>query len=85
VDVTPVKTLVEQVVKSSRMPISDVEGKECLEMLAETLPEWCSVFSLNDGSRYFKVLKDDGQGNKLEHDEKALRARLVAKSIRKLM
>ncbi|KAG0246185.1 replication licensing factor Cdt1 [Mortierella sp. GBA43] len=85
VDVTPVKTLVEQVVKSSRMPISDVEGKECLEVLAETLPEWCSVFSLNDGSRYFKVLKDDGQGNKLEHDEKALRARLVAKSIRKLM
>ncbi|KAF9960954.1 hypothetical protein BGZ65_011470 [Modicella reniformis] len=84
VDVVSLKTLTEQVVKSSRLPISDVEGKECLEMLAEALPEWCNVFSLNDGSRYFKVLKDDGQGGKIKHDEKALRARLVAKSIGKL-
>ncbi|KAI1316731.1 hypothetical protein EDD11_009547 [Mortierella claussenii] len=80
VEVMPIKSLVDQVVKSSRMPISEVEGKESLEMLARVLPEWCSVFSLADGQRYFKVLRDDGQGNKIVHDEKALRARLVVNS-----
>ncbi|KAF9352534.1 hypothetical protein BGX26_009670 [Mortierella sp. AD094] len=81
VDVTPLKTLTEQVVKSSRMPVSEVEGRESLEMLAKVLPEWCNVFSLGDGSRYFKVLRDDDKGAKIVHDEKALRARLVAKSM----
>ncbi|KAF9200753.1 replication licensing factor Cdt1 [Haplosporangium sp. Z 27] len=81
VDVLPIKTLTEQVVKSSRMPVSEAEGRESLEMLAKAIPEWCSVFSLGDGGRYFKVLRDDEKGTKIIHDEKALRARLVSKSM----
>ncbi|ORZ26901.1 hypothetical protein BCR41DRAFT_178214 [Lobosporangium transversale] len=83
VDVTPLKSLVELVVKSSRMPISEVEGRESLEMLAKFLPEWCTVFSLADGCQYFKVLRDNEKGEKIAHDERALRARLVSKSSRK--
>ncbi|KAF9110789.1 replication licensing factor Cdt1 [Mortierella sp. AM989] len=81
VDIIPLKSLTEQVVKSSRMPISEVDGKESLEMLAEALPEWCNVFSVGDGARYFKVLRHDDKKAKIVHDEKALRARLVAKSM----
>ncbi|KAG0006316.1 hypothetical protein BGZ80_001104 [Entomortierella chlamydospora] len=81
VDVMPLKTLAEQVVKSSRMPISEDEGRESLEMLAKVLPEWCDVFSLGAAGRYFKVLRDDDKGTKIVHDEKALRARLVANSM----
>ena len=82
VDVTPLKTLTAVVVKSSRMPISEVEGRESLEKLTEALPEWCNIFSLSDGSRYFKVVRDDGKGGKIVHDERALRTRLVAKSMK---
>ncbi|KAF9438142.1 hypothetical protein BGZ76_009516 [Entomortierella beljakovae] len=81
VDVISLKALTDQVVKSSRMPISVADGKESLEMLAKAIPEWCSVFSLDDGVQYFKVLRDDDKGAKIVHDEKALRARLVAKTI----
>ncbi|KAF8946418.1 hypothetical protein BGZ47_000569 [Haplosporangium gracile] len=80
VDVLPLKALTEQVVKSSRQPISEVEGRDSLEMMAKVLPEWCSVFGTNDGVKYFKVLRDDGHGNKILHDERALRTRLVRKS-----
>ncbi|KAG0345699.1 hypothetical protein BG004_003262 [Podila humilis] len=73
VEVMSFKALTEQVVKSSRMPISEQEGKQSLEMLADKIPEWCSVFSLNDGM-YFKVLKK-AEG---EHDIRALRSRLVS-------
>ncbi|KAF9412694.1 hypothetical protein BGZ94_000965 [Podila epigama] len=74
IEVIPLKALTEQVVKSSRMPISEQEGKHSLEMLAERLPEWCSIIQLNDGP-YFKVLKKADGG---EHDIKAMRVRLVA-------
>ncbi|KAF9152347.1 hypothetical protein BG015_005428 [Linnemannia schmuckeri] len=80
VDVLPLKALTEQVVKSSRQPISEVEGRDSLEMMAKVLPEWCSIFGTNDGVKYFKVLRDDGHGNKILHDERALRTRLVRKS-----
>jgi hypothetical protein len=80
VDVLPLKVLTEQVVKSSRQPISEVEGRESLEMMAKVLPEWCSVFGTNDGVKYFKVLRDDGHGNRILHDERALRTRLVTKT-----
>ncbi|KAF9324294.1 hypothetical protein BGZ91_003049 [Linnemannia elongata] len=80
VDVLSLKVLTEQVVKSSRQPISEVEGRESLEMMAKVLPEWCSVFGTNDGVKYFKVIRDDGHGNKILHDERALRTRLVTKS-----
>ncbi|KAG0054387.1 hypothetical protein BGZ89_002664 [Linnemannia elongata] len=80
VDVLSLKALTEQVVKSSRQPISEVEGRESLEMMAKVLPEWCSVFGTNDGVKYFKVIRDDGHGNKILHDERALRTRLVTKS-----
>ncbi|KAF9391231.1 hypothetical protein CPB97_007201 [Podila verticillata] len=74
IEVISVKALTEQVVKSSRMPISEQEGKQSLEMLAERLPEWCSVYQLSDGM-YFKVLKKaDGEA----HDIRALRTRLVS-------
>ncbi|KAG0374295.1 hypothetical protein BGX24_010575 [Mortierella sp. AD032] len=80
VEVISLKALTEQVVKSSRQPISEVEGRDSLEMMAKVLPEWCSVFALNDGTKYFKVLRDDGHGNRILHDERALRSRLVTKS-----
>ncbi|KAG0267552.1 hypothetical protein BGZ95_002825 [Linnemannia exigua] len=80
VEVISLKALTEQVVKSSRQPISEVEGRDSLEMMAKALPEWCSVFALNDGTKYFKVLRDDGHGNRILHDERALRSRLVTKS-----
>ncbi|KAG0350519.1 hypothetical protein BGZ54_003759, partial [Gamsiella multidivaricata] len=83
IDVSLLQTLTEQVVKSSRMPISEVEGRESLEMLSKELPEWCTVFSVNDGSRYFKVIRDDGKGGKVVHDEKALRSKLVSRIMRK--
>ncbi|KAG0326513.1 hypothetical protein BG000_001355 [Podila horticola] len=74
IEVISLKALTEQVVKSSRMPISEQEGKQSLEMLAERLPEWCSVYQLSDGM-YFKVLKKaDGE----PHDIRALRTRLVS-------
>ncbi|KAF9203537.1 hypothetical protein BGZ59_001566 [Podila verticillata] len=74
IEVISIKALTEQVVKSSRMPISEQEGKQSLEMLAERLPEWCSVYQLSDGM-YFKVLKKaDGEA----HDIRALRTRLVS-------
>ncbi|KAG0076454.1 hypothetical protein BGZ93_000955 [Podila epicladia] len=74
IEVISLKALTEQVVKSSRMPISEQEGKQSLEMLAERLPDWCSVYQLNDGM-YFKVLKKaDGEA----HDIRALRTRLVS-------
>ncbi|KAF9913098.1 replication licensing factor Cdt1 [Linnemannia zychae] len=82
VEVTPLKALTEQVVKSSRQPISEVEGRDSLEMMAKVLPEWCSVFATNDGVKYFKVIRDDGHGNRILHDERALRSRLVSKSTR---
>ncbi|KAF9922823.1 hypothetical protein FBU30_007031 [Linnemannia zychae] len=84
IDVISLKALTEQVVKSSRQPISEVEGRDSLEMMAKTLPEWCSVFTTNDGVKYFKVLRDDGHGNKILHDERALRTRLVTKSMKSL-
>ncbi|KAG9070874.1 hypothetical protein KI688_008415 [Linnemannia hyalina] len=80
VDVLSLKALTEQVVKSSRQPISEIEGRESLEMMAKVLPEWCTVFGTNDGVKYFKVTRDDGHGNKILHDERALRTRLVTKS-----
>ncbi|KAF9293300.1 hypothetical protein BGZ74_011774 [Mortierella antarctica] len=74
IEVISLKALTEQVVKSSRMPISEQEGKQSLEMLAERLPDWCSVYQLSDGM-YFKVLKKaDGEA----HDIRALRTRLVS-------
>ncbi|KAF9186081.1 hypothetical protein BGZ51_002269, partial [Haplosporangium sp. Z 767] len=81
VDVMSLQALTEQVVKSSRMPISEVEGKESLEMLAKAVPEWCTVYGLGDGEMYFKVIRTDATGVKITHDEKALRARLVARSM----
>ncbi|KAF9119099.1 replication licensing factor Cdt1 [Mortierella sp. 14UC] len=80
VEVIPLKALTEQVVKSSRQPISEVEGRDSLEMMAKVLPGWCSVFATNDGVKYFKVIRDDGHGNRILHDERALRSRLVSKS-----
>ena len=65
------------------MPISQAEGQESLEMMAKVLPEWCSVFETADGEKYFKVLQTDAQGSTIQHDLKALRARLVAKSLGK--
>ncbi|CAO3571629.1 unnamed protein product [Mortierella alpina] len=81
VDVISTSLLTGQVVKSSKMPISQAEGQESLEMMAKVLPEWCSVFETADGEKYFKVLQTDAQGTALQHDLKALRARLVAKSL----
>ena len=81
VDVISLKALTEQVVKSSRQPVSEVEGRDSLEMLAKVLPEWCTVFGTNDGVKYFKVIRDDGRGNRILHDERALRTRLVTKSM----
>jgi hypothetical protein len=78
VEVLPLKTLTEQVVKSSRMPISEAEGRESLEMLAKHIPEWCQIFSLDDGTQYFKVLREDSNGVRIQHDEKALRIRLLS-------
>ncbi|KAG0199220.1 hypothetical protein BGX33_011793 [Mortierella sp. NVP41] len=81
VEVMSLKALTEQVVKSSRQPVSEVEGRDSLEMLAKVLPEWCTVFGTNDGVKYFKVIRDDGHGNRILHDERALRTRLVTKSV----
>ncbi|KAG9321416.1 hypothetical protein KVV02_000550 [Mortierella alpina] len=83
VDVISASLLTGQVVKSSKMPISQAEGQESLEMMAKVLPEWCSVFETADGEKYFKVLQTDAQGTTLQHDMKALRARLVARSMGK--
>ncbi|KAF9568861.1 hypothetical protein EC968_002833 [Mortierella alpina] len=83
VDVISASLLTGQIVRSSKMPISQAEGQESLEMMAKVLPEWCSVFETADGEKYFKVLQTDAQGTTLQHDMKALRARLVARSIGK--
>ncbi|KAF9945884.1 hypothetical protein BGZ72_000885 [Mortierella alpina] len=83
VDVISSSLLTGQVVRSSKMPISQAEGQESLEMMAKVLPEWCSVFETADGEKYFKVLQTDAQGSTIQHDLKALRARLVAKSLGK--
>ncbi|KAF9282265.1 hypothetical protein BGZ68_006101 [Mortierella alpina] len=83
VDVISASLLTGQVVRSSKMPISQAEGQESLEMMAKVLPEWCSVFETADGEKYFKVLQTDAQGTTIQHDLKALRARLVARSLGK--
>ncbi|KAF9578723.1 hypothetical protein BGW38_005340 [Lunasporangiospora selenospora] len=57
VEVMAIKLLTEQVVRSSRMPISEMEGQAILELMPAVLPEWCQVFEVGDGSRYFKVVR----------------------------
>ncbi|KAG0057498.1 hypothetical protein BGZ83_009137 [Gryganskiella cystojenkinii] len=77
IDVMAVSDLTEKIVKSSRQPISEQEGRESLEMMVEILPEWCTIFSLADGIPYFKVLKVNSEGKPVLHNERELRARLV--------
>ena len=77
IEVMALSELTEKIVKSSRQPISEQEGRESLEMMANVLPEWCTIFTLADGLPYFKVIKTDSAGKAILHNERELRARLV--------
>ncbi|KAG0323798.1 replication licensing factor Cdt1 [Dissophora globulifera] len=76
VEVTPIASLVRDLVRSARSPTSEEEAKEGLEAMTRVLPEWCDIITLATGVDYFRIKEG-------KHDSKGLRTRLAENEIAK--
>ncbi|KAG0229827.1 hypothetical protein BGW41_002865 [Actinomortierella wolfii] len=69
--VMPVSTLAEKIAYSHKWPLSEVEARQHLHLLASELPDWCQIFAAGSTGDHFKVIETDPV------KEKQFRARLV--------
>ncbi|KAF9975475.1 hypothetical protein BGZ73_000876 [Actinomortierella ambigua] len=82
--VMAVQSLAEKIAYSHKMPLSELEARQHLQLLAQELPEWCQIFAVGGTSGtnsssgagdHFKILDTDPA------KEKQYRSRLVQLSL----